>query len=427
MQDWDALKYFLINLALHNLVLVLLAIGVGVVLGRVLFARSAQGLIQLRERLSGEVEKAEKAETELEKQIARHEELREQIESGEGGTIVINSPELEKEVEELRARATETILERMMEANAALEAVAKLSEQKEEEKSEEAEELEGVKVELGSLQQEVEELRDERGETTAKMAELRGALEAAETANKDRKAKVGKEEAAQERIAVLEMQLLEARGERKQVEDASAILRKELYGMRHELKGVEKKEHLEKELNEALIDAETRLGRLQAQVAAGMWKKNEAMIPPGKAPPVDEEEVVRRSVEDEVTDDDDDEPELRGKAPASEIPAVVRKVAQVRVVEEVAEDEPEKVVEVPAVESPTGAEQDDLTRIRGVGAILAKRLNEAGMTTFRQIAEWSEEEVGTMSEKLALLNRVKQGDWQAQARALHLEVHGEEL
>lgn len=399
-------------------------------MGRVLFARSAQGLIQLRERLSGEVERAKTAEAELEKQVARHEELREQIESGEGGTIVINSPELEREVEELRARATETdtVLERMMEANAALEEVVKLAEQKEEEKDEEANELEGLKEELGSLQKEVEGLQEERGEATAEMAELRGALEAAETANKGRKAKAGKDEAAQERIAVLEMQLLEARGERKQVEDASAILRKELYGMRHELEEVEKKQHLEKELNEALVDAETRLARLQAQVAAGTRKKKEVEIPPVKAPPVvEEEEVVRLSVEDEVTDDEDDEPEPREEAPAIEVPAVVKEVPQVRVVEEVAENEPEKVVEVPVGEAPTGPEQDELTRMRGVGAILAKRLNRAGVTTFRQIAEWSEEEVGTMSEELALLNRVKQGDWQAQARALHLEVHGEEL
>ena len=52
MQDWDALKYFLINLGLHNLVLVLFAAGLGVLLGRLLWARSAQGLVQLRERVA---------------------------------------------------------------------------------------------------------------------------------------------------------------------------------------------------------------------------------------------------------------------------------------------------------------------------------------------------------------------------------------
>ena len=62
MQDWDALKYFLINLGLHNLVLVLLAAGLGLLLGRFLWARSAQGLITLRERVSAEGERAREAE-----------------------------------------------------------------------------------------------------------------------------------------------------------------------------------------------------------------------------------------------------------------------------------------------------------------------------------------------------------------------------
>ncbi len=45
---------------------------------------------------SGEVERAERAEAELEKQVASYAQLREQIDSGDGGPVVVNSPEMEK-------------------------------------------------------------------------------------------------------------------------------------------------------------------------------------------------------------------------------------------------------------------------------------------------------------------------------------------
>lgn len=436
MQDWDALKYFLINLGLHNLVLVLLAAGLGLLLGRFLWARSAQGLITLRERVSAEGERAREAERELEEAEEKFRELRAKLESGEGGAMVINEPGLEEELAALRERAVEAdaTLERMMIANGALEVVVKELEVRNAELEEnaatggeyDAAELAGLRAEIEVLRRESEEVREERDRGAAEVAELRGELEAAEAAGKAKSIKAGKDGALKERVAALEMELLVARTERRHVEEASGVLRKELYGMRHQLEEFEKRAHLEKELDEALRDAEQRLTRLQAEVAGSRRRREEALRGgeskgefaleekrPGEGSveerpryekPVfvvdsgaEEAEVVKLSVADEV-DDDDIEDDEEGT-------------------EESESEAEEAEVEV----------EDELTRLKGVGMVLAKRLNEAGVTSFRQIAEWTEGEAREISKKLSLRKRVEQGDWRGQARALHKEVHGEDL
>jgi predicted flap endonuclease-1-like 5' DNA nuclease len=387
MQDWDALKYFLINLGLHNLVLVLVAAGLGLVLGRLLWARSAQGLVQLREKVAAEGERAKEAERELEK----FAELRERLDSGEDGPVVVNSPELEAELAALRERSLEAdaTLEQMMVANQALEAVVKELEQEKaawEEGGTTGREHD--EAEVAALRAEIEVLRREAGsaeeERTALQADLKAAEEKLEAVPDEKAAEVE----LQEQVEALQAELEEAKSERQQVEEASAILRKELYGMRHQLEEVEKREVLEKELDLALHDAEQRLSRLQAEVAAA---NRGGEVEAGKA------DGDARSATDEEKDE------------------VVKLT--------VAEDGDQKEVEEEASPDSEAAEQDDLTRIRGIGAVLAKRLNEAGVVSFRQIAGWSKSEVKEVSERLSLKKRVKNGDWQAQARAM-LEEDG---
>ena len=67
---------------------------------------------------------------------------------------------------------------------------------------------------------------------------------------------------------------------------------------------------------------------------------------------------------------------------------------------------------------------DDLTLMNGVGMVLAKRLKDAGVFSFRQIAELTPEDQKEMSKKLGLKNRMKSGDWQGQARELLEKHHG---
>ncbi|MCB1208515.1 MAG: hypothetical protein KDK97_04260 [Verrucomicrobiales bacterium] len=63
-------------------------------------------------------------------------------------------------------------------------------------------------------------------------------------------------------------------------------------------------------------------------------------------------------------------------------------------------------------------DEDDLTKIKGVKAVLNKKLHAFGVRTYRQIAEWSEEDVAAFSELLAFKNRIKRDKWQEQARKL---------
>jgi NADH-quinone oxidoreductase subunit E len=106
--------------------------------------------------------------------------------------------------------------------------------------------------------------------------------------------------------------------------------------------------------------------------AAGPERKDEAEVSP--APP--QETVAAR-------------PESKSKAPAAKR---VRKSA------------------------PKGP--DDLKKISGVGPRLEKVLNGMGVTTYAQIATWSDEDMLKMDETLGLDNRIVRDQWVKQAKAL---------
>ena len=70
------------------------------------------------------------------------------------------------------------------------------------------------------------------------------------------------------------------------------------------------------------------------------------------------------------------------------------------------------------LEGPRGGQADDLTRLRGVGPQLARRLNEVGIYHFAQMASWGPEEVEWMDGRLRARGRIERDDWVAQAKAL---------
>jgi len=61
---------------------------------------------------------------------------------------------------------------------------------------------------------------------------------------------------------------------------------------------------------------------------------------------------------------------------------------------------------------------DDLTRIKGIGPKLSKRLNDIGIYHFKQIAEWSADEALWVDDYLAFKGRVDRDGWVTQARIL---------
>lgn len=61
---------------------------------------------------------------------------------------------------------------------------------------------------------------------------------------------------------------------------------------------------------------------------------------------------------------------------------------------------------------------DDLKQLSGVGPALEKKLHEAGVTTFEQIAAWTEADIADMDEKLSFKGRIEREGWVDQAKEL---------
>ena len=64
------------------------------------------------------------------------------------------------------------------------------------------------------------------------------------------------------------------------------------------------------------------------------------------------------------------------------------------------------------------ASVDDLKRIKGIGAVIEKTLNELGVYQFEQIASWSADNVSWVENSLAFPGRIKREDWINQAITL---------
>ena len=71
-----------------------------------------------------------------------------------------------------------------------------------------------------------------------------------------------------------------------------------------------------------------------------------------------------------------------------------------------------------ATPAAASSEGDDLTQLSGVGPALLKKLNAAGITTFAQIAAWTEADVAEFDEKLSFKGRIEREGWIAQAKEL---------
>lgn len=71
-----------------------------------------------------------------------------------------------------------------------------------------------------------------------------------------------------------------------------------------------------------------------------------------------------------------------------------------------------------AKKGPASESLDDLTQISGVGPVLAKKLNDLGITNFDQIAALSQKEIERMDEELNFKGRIEREHWVEQAKEL---------
>lgn len=86
-----------------------------------------------------------------------------------------------------------------------------------------------------------------------------------------------------------------------------------------------------------------------------------------------------------------------------------KKVAK-KVVEAKAEEAPAEKAEVPAA-------ADDLSRISGVGPVLVGKLNGLGITTFAQVAAFTDEDIERIDGELNFKGRITRDNWVEQAKA----------
>lgn len=88
----------------------------------------------------------------------------------------------------------------------------------------------------------------------------------------------------------------------------------------------------------------------------------------------------------------------------------------------------------PSAAAPRGAgksrpaQKDDLKQIHGIGPVMERVLNRMGMFTFRQIAEWKDQDVEHMASELNTFpDRIRHDNWIAGAKEQHFLKYGEEL
>jgi len=76
-------------------------------------------------------------------------------------------------------------------------------------------------------------------------------------------------------------------------------------------------------------------------------------------------------------------------------------------------------VEAPALMATEPAEPDDLTRIKGVGPKVQVRLNELGIHTFAQLADFDAKDLAWLDQNVGgIKGACIRGDWAGQARAM---------
>ncbi len=77
-----------------------------------------------------------------------------------------------------------------------------------------------------------------------------------------------------------------------------------------------------------------------------------------------------------------------------------------------------KPEEKPKPAAKTNAAPDNLQQIKGIGAVLEKKLNAMGIERFEQIANWTEDDIAEVDEQLNFRGRIQREKWVEQAQDL---------
>lgn len=107
------------------------------------------------------------------------------------------------------------------------------------------------------------------------------------------------------------------------------------------------------------------------------------------------------------------------EAPPAAAPAIKPAVQKTQPVSEPAAEKPEPAPKVMTQAPQPKAASDDLKEIKGIGPKLEQILHENGVTTFQQMADWTEADKDRFAELIGSLgSRIRSEDWPGQARLL---------
>jgi len=106
-----------------------------------------------------------------------------------------------------------------------------------------------------------------------------------------------------------------------------------------------------------------------------------------------------------------------GSVPAAVAAEAPKKATPKKAEAKKAAPKAEPKAEAAPAEAPAAA-SDDLKQLSGVGPALEKKLLAAGVTTFAQIAAWTEADIAEFDEKLSFKGRIEREGWVEQAKKL---------
>ncbi|MCV6595319.1 MAG: 50S ribosomal protein L21 [Silicimonas sp.] len=123
----------------------------------------------------------------------------------------------------------------------------------------------------------------------------------------------------------------------------------------------------------------------------------------------------------EILEKDGDKSGVKAAVGAGSVAAVAVAAAAKPAKKAAPKKEAAKAEDKPAAAPKAAAGADDLKRLSGVGPALEKKLHEAGVTSFAQIAGWGAEDIAAMDEKLSFKGRIERDGWVDQAKAFEAE------
>ena len=272
-------------------------------------------------------------------------------------------------------------------------------------------ELAAREAELQAENLKYKEAADEEGEarekTRALVTELEGkadsAAEQVKTLSADLELKTGELGTERNAHAETKEKLAQAEAESKSAGEQVNILKSEQDDLRRELETSKK----------AAADSDSKLSEERSARERLEADLQEARAQLDNAGGEDRARVAE--LEGQVRDRDAEVERLRAQTNASGSAAD----------ETVSAPEPETAAEaVPTPETGSaalepvvaGASADDLTQIKGIGPVLKDKLHALGITSFRQIADFTEADIERVNEVLNFPGRIERERWVEQAR-----------